>query len=118
MFFRKKKEKETDGLECWFCNRGITEEGAFLTPENVKGVFTDVFSDKEITLDLSNYGVCQICAGLQKFIASDSVAARIKINEAGAKLKDKAGDVKDTLKSKASGLKSRVQDRLKDNAES
>ena len=117
MFFRKKDETAKSGWECWFCNRGITKDGAFLTPEDVKGVFHDVFTETEINFDLSSYGVCQICAGLLKFIAQDSVAARIKINEASAKLKDKAGNVKESLKSKAFSLKSKIEERRKDNEE-
>lgn len=117
MLFTKKDEKGTSGWECWFCNRGITKDGAFLTPEEVKSVFENVFTETEITLDLSSFGVCQICAGLQKFIAQDSVAAKIKINEAGAKLKDKAGEMKDTLRAKAFSLKSKIEEKRKEGDE-
>ncbi len=114
MLFTKKDEKGKNGWECWFCNRGITKEGAFLTPEEVKSVFQDVFTETEITVDLSKIGVCQICAGLQKFIAQDSVAAKIKINEASAKIKDKAGIMKQSIKSKAFSIKSKIDEKRKE----
>ena len=89
------------GKECWLCNRKISEEAMFLDPEDLLMIFKDVypeFTDSDLKLDKSC--LCKICAGILKFTAQDSVAARIRIGEASDKLKGKLGSAKSSLTGK------------------
>ena len=88
------------GNECWVCGRKTTPEGQFLTPDDLQMVFDEVFEDFKASDELQNHCLCQVCAGILKFATQDSVKARIMVNEASDKLRDKLGSAKSMFKSR------------------
>lgn len=76
-------------------------------------IFDDVFKDflKE-DLKLDDICLCKVCAGILKYTAQDSVAARIKISDASEKLKDKLGGAKSSFLSKAKEAKSKIAEKM------
>ena len=88
------------GQECWVCGRKTTPEGQFLTPDDLKMVFDEVFEDFKASDELEDHCLCQVCAGILKFATQDSVKARIMVNEAGDKIRDKLDSAKSRFKSR------------------
>ncbi len=86
------------GKECWICSRKTTDEnGMFLNSNDLTSIFTDVFTEFPADKELKDYCLCVVCAGILKFTSQDSVAARIKIEEASESLKKKFGSAKSKL---------------------
>ncbi len=88
------------GQECWVCGRKTTPEGQFLTPDDLKMVFDEVFEDFKANDELQDHCLCQVCAGILKYATQDSVKARIMVNEASDKIRDKLGSAKSMFRSK------------------
>ncbi len=104
--------RNDSNLTCWFCKSKLNENNLFLDEKEVEEVFTSLYPKLVIHEDISHVGVCIICAGLQKYIAQDSVKLRLKMGEAGEILKDKASVLSGKLKSGASQIRNKVQEKV------
>lgn len=91
MIFGKGKD------ECWICRRKVSEDGVFITSENMQEVFAGIFKDFEVKEAFKNQCVCEVCAGIVKILASESVQARMAISKAKVDIKGKLGFGKEVL---------------------
>ena len=81
--------------KCWFCERKVEEDSFFLTKEKILHIFgkEGVFSEMEVRdKDVKDWIICIICAGLIKFLASETTQVR-------AIVKGMSQSSQDTIKS-------------------
>jgi len=89
------------GEECWICQRKTAKTGQFLTSVELEAIFDDVFEELDSD-ELEGHCLCNVCAGILKFTAQDSVAAKIKISETSEKVKERLGSAASALRSRFS----------------
>lgn len=103
-------QKQPQAGGCWFCQRQVGQDEIYLDAQEMKNVFTEVFDGFPVYVNFDNRCVCTICMGLMKFIAQDTVAAKIKLSQASDSIKEKASIFKTKFKEKATELKQKADE--------
>ncbi len=86
--------------ECWICRRKVSDDGIFLKPEDLEEIFTGVFKDFDVKETFKNTVVCEVCAGIVKVLASETIQAKMAISKKAGELKGKLDKLGGMLKRK------------------
>ncbi len=79
------------GKECWICRRKVSDDGIFLKSNDLQEAFKDTFPDFNVKETFKNLCVCEVCAGITKIMASETVQAKMAVSKAKEDITKKLG---------------------------
>ncbi|MHA2225977.1 MAG: hypothetical protein ACXAC8_12275 [Candidatus Hodarchaeales archaeon] len=79
------------GKECWVCRRKVSDDGIFLKANDLQEAFKDTFQDFNVKETFKNLCVCEVCAGIVKIMASETVQAKMAVSKAKGDITKKLG---------------------------